>query len=319
MKPFNVNRQERFFGSKVSVMANKNLLIHIAVFALTGGFISITFKWCHAAGWQTAPMALAFYRAAGIGLVYLVIVLMRRDAMLPRGRARGHLIAASLLKTVTNAITVWLLVWLDASFLTVLYACLYPVFSLAMTRVANPVNDKLTRGRVIGCVLGGMAAALMGFKDFDSPDGFGSRAFFYVSVMCFAAALHVIVERKAIEFGATHLQSMLAVSLYTAPGFLLMALVFGEQMTAAFSTSAGVWTLLVCTIVGIAHFGSRRECMGQSQVSGFLLIGYVPHLVTVGAAVIILGEFLDWTTVLGLFILPVALWIGWNKREQDPD
>ncbi|MDA1141983.1 MAG: hypothetical protein O3B01_25760 [Planctomycetota bacterium] len=302
-----------------SVLDNKKLLVHIAVFALTGGFISITFKWCYAAGWETAPMALAFYRAAGIGLVYLAIVFMRRDAILPPGRARGHLIAASLLKTVTNAITVWLLVWLDASFLTVLYACLYPIFSLAMTRMANPVNDKLTQGRVIGCVLGGFAAALMGFKDFESPDGIGSSAFLYVSLMCFAAALHVVVERKAIEYGATHLQSMLAVSLYTAPGFLLLAFVYGEQMTAALTTSGGVWTLLICTIVGIAHFGSRRECMGQSQVSGFLLIGYVPHLVTVGAAVMILGEFLEWTTALGLAILPVALWVGRNTSGPEID
>lgn len=262
-------------------------------------------------------MTLGFYRATGIGLVYLAFVYIRRDAMLPRGRARGHLIAASLLKTVTNGITVWLLVWLDASFVTVLYASLYPVFSLAMTRLANPVNDKLTRGRVVGCVLGGIAAALMGFKDFNHPDGNSASALFYVSLMCFAAALHIVVERKAIEYGATHLQSMLAVSLYTAPGFLLLALIYREQMTTAFNAPAGVGTLLICIVVGIAHFGSRRECMGQSQVSGFLLIGYVPNLVTVCAAVVLLGEFLDWTTVLGLAILPVALWIGRKTRTPE--
>ena len=140
------------------------LIYHIAVFAITGGLIAITFKWCDLNGWDNSLMSMGFYRSVIIGLIYLAYAWPRREALLPKGKAKTYLIVSSQLKTISNALLIYILSMLDVSLAMVMYACIFPMFSLVMTRLANPVKDKLTKGRIAGCILGGIAAGLMAFK-----------------------------------------------------------------------------------------------------------------------------------------------------------
>ena len=280
------------------------------IFAITGGLIAIAFKWCHAAGWDASPMSLGGFRALAVGICYLAVALPLRERLLPRGRALWYLGIASQIKMACTALFIWILLWVDAAFTIILMSCLYPTFALCLTRIANPVHDRLSRGRVFGCILGGIAAALMGFKDLNDPGSIDAKAFLIVALFCVGISLSMVTERKAIEYGATRMQSMLCVTLYSAPGYFIAALLFGESLVAPLSTFGGLWTLFVCILIGATHFGARRDAMGASQVSGFLLIELLPIAIAVGAAVLLLKEVLDWATVVGLAAMPVAMWIG---------
>ena len=46
---------------------------------------------------------------------------------------------------------------------------------------------------------------------------------------------------------------------------------------------------------------------------GFLLIELLPRVITVFAALLLLNEVLDWTAIVGLIVMPVAIWIGRYK------
>ena len=280
------------------------------IFALTGGLIAISYKWCYAAGWDVSPLSLGGFRALAVGICYLAVARMRDERLLPGGRALWHLGIASQIKMAYNALFVWVLVWVDASFMTIMVACLLPVFGLCVTRLANPVHDRLSIGRVSGCILGGIAAAVMGFKDSNDPGSIDAKAFMIVSMICLGLALSMVTERKDIEHGATRMQSMLSATLYSAPGYFIAALLLDENLTGPLNTSAGMWTLLVCILIGVTHFGARRDVMQASQVSGFLLIGLLPRAIAVCAALLLLQEVLDWTAILGLVVMPVAMWIG---------
>ncbi len=48
-------------------------------------------------------------------------------------------------------------------------------------------------------------------------------------------------------------------------------------------------------------------------MSGFLLIELLPRAITVCAALLLLNEVLDWTAIVGLIVMPVAIWIGRYK------
>jgi drug/metabolite transporter (DMT)-like permease len=163
----------------------------------------------------------------------------------------------------------------------------------------------------LGCALGAGAAALIGLKDgLDFSGNISLWGFCIAGLACLVAAIHLIVERKAIDHGATPMQSMLGVSLYTVPLFLAFAVAAGEPISAPLASGSGLAALLFCFLIGVFHFGARRYCQGISQVSGFLLIELLVVIVTVVTAVVFLGEILSWTAVVGLACLPVALWIG---------
>lgn len=283
------------------------------VFTLTGGFFAIAYKWCFSAGWDISPMSLGGYRTWVIGICYLAVALFHREQLFPRGRALWHLGIASQLKMAYNALTIWALVRVDAAFMTIMVTCLLPIFGLSLTRVANPVHDRLSPSRVSGCILGGTAAALMGFKDFNVLGSIDAQTFLIVSLICLGIALSLVAERKAIQHGATRLQSMLGATLYSTPGYFIAALLLGENLAGPLFTPAGTWTLLLCIVIGVAHFGARRDAMGASQVSGFLLIELLPRVITVFAALLLLNEVLDWTAIVGLIVMPVAIWIGRYK------
>ena len=261
-------------------------------------------------------MSMGFYRSVIIGLIYLAYAWPRREALLPKGKAKTYLIVSSQLKTISNALLIYILSKLDVSLAMVMYACIFPMFSLVMTRLANPVKDKLTKGRIAGCILGGIAAGLMAFKGDPSLSTF---LFIIIMLMCFTAALHVLIECKAIEHGATQTQSMLAVTLYSAPGYLVLALIFGESLTAGFSNTAGIWAFTISIIIGTWHFISRRAFMGMSQMSGYVLISSLPFVVSILVSVLFLGEQLNDLTILGIVIVPIALWIGRLKKKNDPN
>jgi len=283
------------------------------VFAITGGFFAIVYKWCFSAGWDVSPLSLGGYRTLVIGICYLAVAQVHGEQLLPRGRALWHLGIASQLKMAYNALAVWALVWVDAAFMTIMVACLLPIFGICLTRVANPVHDRLSIGRVSGCILGGIAAALMGFKDFNDLRSIDAQAFLIVSLICLGLALSLVAERKAIQHGATRMQSMLGATLYSTPGYFIAALLLSENFVEPLSTSAGLWTLLLCIVIGVAHFGARRDAMEASQVSGFLLIGLLPRAITVCAALLLLNEVLDWAAIVGLIVMPIAIWIGRYK------
>lgn len=299
---------ESGLGRNVSV--SPKFYIDAFIFALTGGLIAISYKWCYAAGWDTSAISLGGYRALADGICYLAVALTHRERLLPRGRALWYLGIASKFKMAYNALFVWALVWFDAAFMTIMVACLLPVFGLCLTRIANPVHDRLSIGRVSGCILGGIAAALMGFKDSNDPGSINAKAFLIVSMICLGLALSVVFERKAIEHGTTRMQSMLGATLYSVLGYFIAALLISEKLTAPLGTVAGMWTLLLCILIGVTHLGARRDAMEASQVSGFLLIGLLPRAITVCAALLLLNEVLDWTAILGVVVMPIALWIG---------
>ena len=297
-------------ASPVSI--HRKLLFNLALFALTGGLIAITLKVCFRAGWDTSPMALGFYRMLVIGIVYLLLAVNRQDRLLPASvRARAYLLAATVLKAIVNALLLYGLLIMDAAVFQILFSCLYPAFSLMITRYANRLSDRLTAGRVSGCLLGAGAAVMIGLKDgFDFSTNIGLWGFCIAGLACLVAGIHLNLERKAIEHGATPMQSMLGVSLYTAPLFLVFAVVAGEPLAAPLASGSGLSALLFCVLIGVLHYAARRYCQGISQVSGFLLIELLVVFVTVVTAVLFLGEILTWPAVVGLACLPVALWIG---------
>ena len=294
------------------VFIHRKTLFNLALFALTGGFIAITLKMCFRAGWDTSPMALGFYRMLVIGIVYLLLAVNRQDRLLPASvRARTYLLAATALKAIVNALLLYGLLIMDVAVFQILFSCLYPAFSLMITRYANRLSDRLTAGRVSGCLLGAGAAVLIGLKDgFDFSTNISLWGFCIAGLACLVAGIHLNLERKAIEHGATPMQSMLGVSLYTAPLFLVFAVVAGEPLAAPLASGNGLSALLFCVLIGGFHYVARRYCQGISQVSGFLLIELLVVFITVVTAVLFLGEILNWPTVVGLACLPVALWIG---------
>ena len=78
---------ESGLGRNVSV--SPKFYIDAFIFALTGGLIAISYKWCYAAGWDTSAISLGGYRALAVGICYLAVALTHREGLLPRGWPSG--------------------------------------------------------------------------------------------------------------------------------------------------------------------------------------------------------------------------------------
>lgn len=250
------------------------------------------------------PGFLAWARVA-LGAALLVPFALRRGLL--RG-LRGRGIAIAAYAACEIAVPFVLIAVGErhvSSSLTAILVATMPLL-VALLSVRLSPADKPTGLRLFGLVIGlGGVVALLGVDVAGRPDELFGAVLILVATLGYALA-PIIVSRHLADLDPL---GPVAASLVLATIALVPAAFVSPPPALPGAAALGAIAVLgvVCTALGLVIFFELIAAAGPSRAS---IITYINPLVAVVAGVLVLGERLHATSILGLLLILLGSWLS---------
>lgn len=258
------------------------------------------------------PMVV-FSRLFFATLVLLPVVLARRQL----GALRGHMRWVLVFAFVEMTVPWWLLTYAEThltSSLTGLLIATVPLIAVVLAKIVG-LDDRLTRGRVAGLLIGLVGVAAIVGLDVSGAQWLAMAA---LSVTAFGYALGpIVVDRKLSEVPA--LPVIAASIALNAIVYAPIAWLQRPTQPVPGSTWLAVVLLgLLCTALAFILFFALIAEIGPSRTT---LITYVNPAVAVVLGVLILSEPITWGIVIGFPLVLMGSWLATRRApaiESEP-
>lgn len=253
---------------------------------------------------ELTPLTLVLYRVGLASLILLAIVHLKGHKMPADPKIW---IAFFIMGSLNNVIPFSLIAWgqthIESGLASILNATT-PIFSVVLAHFLTK-NEKLTKNRVLGVIIGWVGVAIL--IGIDSMDNFGLTVMGQIAIL-FAAFLYACAAIYGRRFQDIH-------PLVVATGMLccstIMMLPLSIYFDQPWTLSPGIMSLM--SLFGLAAISTSLayiiyfHILATAGPTNILLVTFLIPISAILLGSIVLGERLSWSDFAGMGLIFVGL------------
>lgn len=285
---------------------------HWSAFITLGCIWGTSFLWIKIAVQEVSPLIVVTLRLF-IAVLTLLVFLVIRKPVVPRGRLWGVLLLQGLLFTaIPWNLIMWAEKYIDSTQATVFNATV-PLFTVVFAYIFLK-DDRITGRRSLGLLLGfvGVIAIVQEklVAHWGAPKGMVNLELLGQAAMLISSAFYGIAH----VYGRAKLSSVPPIvqafySMLLADAFMWIAI---PSVDPPFTLPAKTLTWVAIAWLGVLGAGLSQvifyyllHSIGPTRVG---MVTYLVPVVGVTLGVVLLGEKLNWSLVLGTILIILGIW-----------